>query len=178
MTKGKLWIWIVAMCAAWMPTALHAQITVAFYSHDLGSTFPHAFFTVEGKTSDGRVLDTNFGFTAKSVSPAILMGSVVGRIETSKPSYVQGSDRQFAVKITDTQYAALMAHVEKWRTLPGKSYNLNKQNCIHFVGEAAALLGLKVIFQQNLLKKPKSFLLYVKSLNPWLNQSAAQSVAK
>ncbi len=168
MTKGKLWFLIATLFLGALPGMAYAQITVAFYSHEFGSTFPHAFFTVQGKTSDGNVIDTNFGFTAKSVSPAVLMGSVTGEIEVSKPSYVKSSDRQFAIAVTDDQYAKLMAHVEKWRSLPGKSYNLNRRNCIHFVGEAAQILGLKVIFEQKLLKKPRSFLQYVKSLNPWL----------
>ncbi len=154
-----------------MPVPAAAQVVISFYSHDLGSTFPHAFITLKGKTEDGQVVDTNFGFTAKSVTPAILMGSVGGKIETSKPSYVASSDRQFSVKLDDRQYASVMALVEKWRTLPGKSYNLNKRNCIHFVGEVAQLVGIKVVFEKDLLKKPKSFLLSLVALNPWLKGS-------
>lgn len=154
-----------------MPTPAAAQVVISFYSHDLGSTFPHAFITLKGKTEDGQVVDTNFGFTAKSVTPAILMGSVGGKIETSKPSYVASSDRQFSVKLDDRQYASVMALVEEWRTLPGKSYNLNKRNCIHFVGEVARLVGIKVVFEKDLLKKPKSFLLSLVALNPWLKGS-------
>ncbi len=173
MRNGKLWFLILALLAALLPGAAHAQITVAFYSHEFGSTFPHAFFTVQGKTSKGELVDTNYGFTAKSVSPAILMGPVAGMIEISKPSYVKSSDRQFAVSISDDQYAQLLAHVEKWRTMPGKSYSLNTRNCIHFVGGAAQVLGLKVVFEKKLIKKPRSFLLALKGLNPWLGQQAA-----
>lgn len=151
-----------------MPAPAAAQVVMSFYSHDLGSTFPHAFITLKGKTEDGRAVDTNFGFTAKTLTPAILMGSVGGKIETSKPDYVASSDRQFSVKLDDRQYASVMALVEKWRTLPGKSYNLNKRNCIHFVGEIAQAVGIKVVFEKNLLKKPKSFLLSLVALNPWL----------
>lgn len=154
-----------------LPAPAAAQVVISFYSHDLGSTFPHAFITLKGTTQAGESVDTNFGFTAKSVTPAILMGSVGGKIETSKPSYVESSDRQFSVKLNDQQYASVMALVDKWRTLPGKSYNLNKRNCIHFVGEVAQLVGIKVVFEKDLLKKPKSFLLSLVNLNPWLKGS-------
>jgi hypothetical protein len=154
-----------------MHTPAAAQVVISFYSHDLGSSFPHAFITLKGTTESGQQVDTNFGFTAKAVTPAILMGSVGGKIETSKPSYVASSDRQFSVKLDDRQYASVMALVEKWRTLPGKSYNLNKRNCIHFVGEVAQLVGIRVVFEKDLLKKPKSFLLSLVNLNPWLKGS-------
>jgi hypothetical protein len=154
-----------------MHTPAAAQVVISFYSHDLGSTFPHAFIALKGTTESGQQVDTNFGFTAKAVTPAILMGSVGGKIETSKPSYVASSDRQFSVKLDDRQYASVMALVEKWRTLPGKSYNLNKRNCIHFVGEVAQLVGIRVVFEKDLLKKPKSFLLSLVNLNPWLKGS-------
>jgi hypothetical protein len=170
MTKGKLLLPLLFSAVLMLPSVAAAQVVATFYSHDLGSTFPHAFFTLKGKLSDGREVDTNYGFTAKSVSPAILMGSVVGVIEVSKPNYVKSSDAQFSIKINDGQFEALVAHVEKWRTKPGKSYNLNTRNCIHFVGEAAQILGLKVDFRKDLLKKPKSFLIYLKSLNPWLGK--------
>ena len=46
----------------------------------------------------------------------------------------------------------------------GKSYNLNKRNCVHFVMEAAALLGLSVNRNSKFFKKPKSFLFEVMRL--------------
>lgn len=154
-----------------MAAPARAEVILSFYSHDLSSTFPHAFVTLKGKTEDGRAIDTNFGFTAKAVTPAILMGSVGGKVETSKPDYVASSDRQFAVKLNDRQFDAVMALVERWRTLPGKSYNLNRRNCIHFVGEIAQTVGLRVVFEKDLLKKPKSFLLSLVTLNPWVKGS-------
>ncbi len=154
-----------------MAAPARAEVVLSFYSHDLSSTFPHAFVTLKGKTEDGRAIDTNFGFTAKAVTPAILMGSVGGKVETSKADYVASSDRQFAVKLNDRQFDAVMALVERWRTLPGKSYNLNRRNCIHFVGEIAQTVGLRVVFEKDLLKKPKSFLLSLVTLNPWVKGS-------
>lgn len=154
---------------ALFPAQAHAQILVSFYSHDLGSTFPHAFFTLSGTPNRGGApVVTNYGFTAKSLSPAILMGPVVGEVETLSAKYVESSDRQFTVKISDAQYDALLALVDKWRKVPGKSYNLNKRNCIHFVGEAAQLLGLKVDINSKNVKKPRAFMLSLIALNPWV----------
>lgn len=150
-----------------LPTPAAAQVVLSFYSHELGSSFPHAFVVLKGKT-EGRDVDTNFGFTAKTLTPAILMGSVRGVVETSKPSYVASSDRQFSVQLDDRQFKDVLAVVERWRTRPGKSYNLNKSNCIHFVGEIAQAVGLKVVFEKALIKKPRSFLLSLVSLNPWV----------
>lgn len=143
-----------------------ASVSVTFYSHELGNSFPHAFFRVEGTLDRGGPrVDQNYGFTAKSVSPAILFGPVYGEIEHAKPGYVANSDAQFSLTISDAQYAALMAVVEKWRTRPGKSYDLGKANCVHFIGEAAAAIGLLVSFPKELMKKPRSYLQHVRSLN-------------
>ncbi len=155
--------WLVA------PSAASAEIVVAFYSHEFGSSFPHAFITVKGTPNrGGELVDTNFGFTAKSVTPALLMGPVAGKIESADAKYVASSDRQFAIKISDAQYDGLISLIDKWRTLPGKSYSLNNRNCIHFVGEAAQLLGLKVVFERKLIKRPRSFLLSLIALNHWV----------
>jgi hypothetical protein len=165
--KGKPLLALVLLLLALLPTAARAQITVSFYSHELGSSFPHAFIVVQGAPqAGGPPVDANYGFTAKSVTPALLMGSVAGVVESAKPSYIESSDRKFSLRISDAQYAGLMGVVTKWKTLPGKSYNLNTRNCIHFVGEAAQALGLKVIFDKKLLKKPRSFLEFVMKLNP------------
>lgn len=155
-----------------MSQAAHAEIVVAFYSHEFGSSFPHAFVTVKGTPEKGgAAIDTNYGFTAKSVSPAILMGPVAGRVEDVTPKYVASSNRQFSVKVSDTQYDALMGVVAKWQAIPGKSYSLNKRNCVHFVGEMAQALGLKVVFNPKLMRKPEGFLLSLIALNPWLKGS-------
>jgi hypothetical protein len=165
-----------ALLLALLPTPVAAQIVVSFYAHELGSSFPHAFVIVKGvRETGGAPIDTNFGFTAKSLSPALLFGSVVGVVETVTPRYVASSHLQFTLTVTDAQYAALNAVVTKWRSLPGKSYNLNHHNCVHFVGEAAQAVGLRVNYDQALIKKPRSFLQAVLKLNPSLLTPAAGS---
>jgi hypothetical protein len=160
---------LFAIVFSQLPQGAHAEVVATFYSHDFGDHFPHAFIRLKGKVdATGEVVDTNYGFTAVSVSPAILMGSVRGMIETKDAKYVAASNPHFSLRLTDADYARLKAHIEQWRNLPGKSYNLNKRNCVHFVMEAAALLGLKINRQSKFFKKPKTFTLELMKLNPGL----------
>jgi hypothetical protein len=158
-----------ALLLSLLPASAHAQVVATFYSHDFGDHFPHAFIKLKGRVeATGEVVDTNYGFTAVSVSPAILMGSVKGMIETKDAKYVANSNPHFSMKLSDAEYRKLIDHVERWRSLSGNSYSLNKRNCVHFVMEAAALLGLSVNRQSKFFKKPKSFVLEMMKLNPTL----------
>jgi hypothetical protein len=153
------------------PTSASADVTATFYSHDFGDHFPHALVKLKGTVgSTGEVVDTNYGFTAVNTSPAILWGPVKGMIESKDARYIAASNAHFSLKLSDAQYAQLIALVEKWRNLPGKSYRLNDRNCVHFAMEAAALLGLQVNRKSKFFKKPKSFLLEVMMLNPGLKR--------
>jgi len=159
---APLILWLLALSP---PAA--AQVVATFYSHEFGEHFPHAFFTLKGKTiAEGTPVDANYGFTAKSVSPAILFGSVAGRLDIADAHYISQSDAQFAVTLTDDQYRAMLAVVEKWRARKSPSYNLNNANCVHFVGEAARAAGLTVTFPKPLMKKPRSYLQELMRLNP------------
>lgn len=158
------------LCSLLFATPASAEVSATFYSHDFGDHFPHALVKLKGMVdSTGEVVDTNYGFTAVNVSPAILMGSVKGMIETKDAKYISKSNAHFTLKLSDAQYAQLVALVAQWRTMPGKSYNLNNRNCVHFAMEAAALLGLNVNRQSKFFKKPKSFILEVMKLNPGLS---------
>lgn len=168
MTRGvRLILLSLLLLCAGLTAPARAEVVVSFYSHDFGDRFPHAFVVLKGKIdATGEVVDANYGFTATSVSPAILFGSVRGEVQTSKPDYIAKSDRQFDVTIDDATYARLMAKVAEWRDRKQPSYSLNKYNCVHFVMELAESSGLKVDRESKLFKKPKSFLLEVKGLNP------------
>jgi hypothetical protein len=151
------------------PDAARAEVLITFYSHELDNYFPHAFIKLTGKVdSTGEVVDTNYGFTARSTSPAILWGSVGGMIETKSAKYVRNSKPHFSFQLADADYRRVMDMVNKWRNIPGKSYNLGKRNCVHFAMEAAALLGLSINRQTKFLKKPTSFMLELLRLNPGL----------
>ncbi|MDB5698266.1 MAG: hypothetical protein JWN69_1070 [Alphaproteobacteria bacterium] len=153
----------------------HAAVVLSFYSKELGATFPHAFIRLEGITdATGEPVDTNFGFTAKTVSPAILMGSVGGEIVNSKPSYVAKSDRHFSFALSDEEYATVLRTVEKWRNFKQPSYNLNRRNCVFFVADMAAVLGMKADTPKELMKKPRSYIQSLLRANrEWLEKRGA-----
>jgi hypothetical protein len=155
------------------PNSARAEVLATFYSHDFGDHFPHTFVKLKGTVDKtGEAVDTNYGFTAVNTTPAILWGSVKGKIEIKDAKYIENSNAHFTLTLSDEQYAAILAHVETWRNKPQKSYNLNKSNCIHFIMEAAELLGLKVNRESKFFKKPKSFILEIMSLNPDLKLEA------
>jgi hypothetical protein len=165
---------LLLLCAG-LTSPARAEVVVSFYSHDFGDRFPHAFIVMKGKLdATGEEIDTNYGFTATSVSPAILFGSVKGEVQTSKPDYVAKSDRQFDVTVDDATYARLMAKVAEWRDREQPSYSLSKYNCVHFVMELAEVAGLTVNRKSKLFKKPKSFLIEVRGLNPELAAPVAE----
>lgn len=148
----------------------HAAVEIAFYSRELGGdNFPHAFVTLTGTIdATGEPVDTALGFTAKAVTPAILFGSVAGHVIVERDEHIARSDRQFSVVLTDDQYREVVAVVERWRTRRQPSYNMNRRNCVHFVGELAAAIGLRVAGAERLMKRPRSFLQHVRGLNAGL----------
>ena len=170
MTRGlRLILLSLLMLCAGLTTPARAEVVVSFYSHDFGDRFPHAFIVMKGTLdATGEAVAANYGFTAVSVSPAILFGSVKGKVESSKPDYIEKSDRQFDVTVDDATYGRILAKVAEWRDREQPSYSLNKRNCVHFVMELAEVVGLTVNRKSKLFKKPKSFLIEVKGLNPGL----------
>ena len=166
---------LVLICLCGLPAQALAAVEIAFYSRELGgNNFPHAFVALHGMVdSTGEVVDTSYGFTAKAVTPALLFGSVSGEVEVEGPDQIAHSDRQFAVTLTEEQYRAVMAVVEAWRTREQPSYNLNRRNCVHFVSDLAAAAGLRVENVRGLMKRPRSFLQHVRSLNPQLAEPQA-----
>ena len=157
---------LLAVLALAAPGTAAAAVTIAFYSHEFGDRFPHAFVTLKGTLeTTGEVVDANYGFTARTVSPAILFGSVDGVIERLEPDYIAASDRQIALTIDDATYARVMETVEAWRAGAKKGYNLNRRNCVHFVAELARIVGLTTRPDSRFFKKPRSFLLELSALN-------------
>ena len=160
---------LAAAFLAWSFTAVPAQaaVTITFWSHELGNSFPHAFFTLRGiPDAGGAPVDTNVGFTAKSVSPALLMGPVAGKLDIAKPGYVAGSDAQFSLIMSDAQYEAVLRLVDAWSEgKPDSVYRLSDHNCVTFVKEAARIVGLTGLDQPKLMKKPRSYLKAVQAGN-------------
>lgn len=144
-----------------------AQVTVTFWSQEFGQNFPHAFFQVRGvPEAGGEPVDAYFGFTAKAITPAILWGTVAGRIDRPTPGYVQKSNAHFSLTVSDAQYNALLALVREWDDKLGDGdYNLNRRNCVHFIAEAMRRAGLEVVEEKKLMKKPRSFTQSIAAMN-------------
>jgi hypothetical protein len=159
---------LLALAGLFTAATAHARVTITFWSHDLGHYFPHAFITLRGvPDAGGPAIDRSYGFTVRSVSPAILLGSVAGRLETETPDYIDTSDARFSVILTDAQYARILTLAAAWDSKTGDSrYDLNARNCVHFVKEAARIAGLTGLDQPRLMKKPRSYLLAVAAANP------------
>lgn len=163
---------LLALALAWAPAPAWAKVEVSFHSFNgslLGNRFPHAFVVVKGALDDtGEAVDDNWGFTAKSVTPAILAGPVEAEIYHEKAKYVTSTNRHFTLTVPDATYRRMFAEMAAWRDAPGKFYDLDTRNCIHFVGRIAELGGLKVDYPHSLLRKPKAWLNHIAAMNPQL----------
>ncbi len=164
----------VALWLGLLATPAFSAVEISFYSRELGTNFPHAFIVLRGTVdATGERVDTSLGFTAHSVSPAILLGSVRGEVEVLEAGYIARSNRQFAVTLTDDQYRRVLALAEEWRAAPQPSYNLRRHSCVHFVSAIAQAIGLRVEHAERLMNKPRSFLQLVRSQNPQLGPPEA-----
>jgi hypothetical protein len=164
--RGKI-VFLLALLL-W-PAMASAKVTLTFYSRELGVYFPHAFVRITGATDaePDKLLDVNYGFTAKTVTPAILLGPVAGEILAANPTYVRRSDSHFSLVLTDAQYDQVLAVVQKWRDLPQPSYDLHHANCVYFVGDVARALGMDVDDSQSrLMTRPRSYIINLIRLNP------------
>jgi len=135
-----------------------AAVEITFYSREFGSQFPHGFVTLVG-TPDrgGDRIDANYGFTATHVSPALLFGSVRGKVDSAGAGYIRSSDAHFAVTLSDAEYDSVIATVERYRTQRQPSYNLNRRNCVHFIADIAAAIGLRAELPRRLTRRPGAF---------------------
>jgi hypothetical protein len=163
------------LIAAWSVPAA-AAVRITFYSKELGTTFPHAFVNIDGTLDrGGERIEVDYGFTAKTVSPAILFGAVKGEVVSNNgQAYNRASDKHFTLTLSDADYDKVLGVVARWRALPQPSYHLDKRNCVHFVADVAASLGMRVELPNKLVKKPKSFLNLVAETNrTWLTERKA-----
>jgi hypothetical protein len=158
------------LIAAWSLPA-SAAVRITFYSKELGASFPHAFVTMDGTLDrTGERITVDYGFTAKTVTPMILFHAVGGEVISDHgAAYIRASDKHFTLTLSDADYDKVIGVVTRWRGLPQPSYDLDKRNCIHFVADIAASLGMKVETPRKLMKKPRSYLDMLTEANrPWL----------
>ena len=149
-----------------------AQVSVSFHSFK-GSVFfgryPHTFVVFEGTLdATGEAVNENYGFSAKKVGLSILNGPVEHAIYSEEPKYIHETRRHFTIAVSDATYWRMKAEVAAWRNAPGKFYDLDTRNCIHFAGRIAELAGVRVDYPHKLLRKPRAWLEHITALNPWL----------
>ena len=164
---------LTLLALAWS-TASMAAVEIHFHSFN-GSIFgryPHTFIVLDGTLeADGTVIKENYGFSAKSSTAAILSGWTSHMVYVEKDKYVRKTNRHFSLPLSDEQYFEVVAEMRAWKDEPGKRYSLDERNCIHFVGRMASLLGLRVEYPENMLRRPKKWLNYITELNPQLGAS-------
>jgi hypothetical protein len=163
---------ILALAAlmAWAVPA-HAEVKVSFHSFNgsLFGRYPHAFVVFEGTLDEtGEAINENYGFSAKVAGPSVLMGPVEHGVYTEKQRYIRTTNRHFTLTVSDATYRRMKQEVAAWRDAPGRYYDLDTRNCIHFVGRIAELGGLRVDYPSGMLRKPKEWLNHVSQLNPQL----------
>jgi hypothetical protein len=148
---------VALLLAAACPAA--AAVRISFHSKDFGATFPHAFIVLEGTLdSTGEPVAGNYGFTVRHlIGPSVLFGPVKGEVISEGAAYVAGSNYHFAMTLSDDRYRAVMEVVERWRSLPQPSYLLDRRNCVSFVAEVAAVLGLAAD-PRGSMRRPRAFL--------------------
>lgn len=166
---------LLTLFAALSSHAAMAAVEIHFHSFN-GSVFgryPHTFIVLDGTLeANGRVVKENYGFSAKSSTAAILSGWTEHMVYVEKDKYIRKTNRHFSITLTDAQYFRIVSEVRKWKNEPGERYSLGQRNCIHFVGEMAKILELKVEYPSNMLRRPKKWLNHVTALNPKLGASA------
>ena len=99
---------------------------------------------------------------------AVLNGPVEHMILEETERNIRRTNRHFSLTISDEQYHQIVREVSTWQNAPGKFYDLETRNCIHFVGKMAQILGLTVEYPDNMLRRPKKWLNHITELNPQL----------
>lgn len=147
-----------------LPDAARADIEVGFWTRELGLELPHAFFTIKG-TVDGKPVEETYGFTAKTITPALLWGPVPGRIDIASKGYMADSNKLYTVTVAEAAYPRLKAVVQRYSAKPGSIYRMNQRNCVHFVAEAAAAVGLRLPDGKGMMKRPTTYMMAVAAAN-------------
>jgi hypothetical protein len=162
---------LTILALLWSGAAL-AEVRIHFHSFNgsvLFGRYPHAFVVLEGTLEEtGQAVNENYGFSARRVTPAILSGPVEHMILSESDKNIRKTNRHFTLSLSDEQYRKVIDLVASWQNAPGKFYDLEKRNCIHFVGEIAKVVGLRVDYPDDMLRRPKKWLNRVAQMNPRL----------
>ena len=150
-----------------------AEVQIHFHSFNgsvVWGRYPHTFVVFDGALEKcGEAVNENYGFSARAVTPAILSGPVEHMILAESAKNVRNTNRHFSITLSDEEYVRVLQLIQSWMDAPGKFYDLENRNCIHFVGEIGRLLGLKVDYPEDMLRRPKRWLNHISAMNPQLN---------
>ncbi|MGB7419702.1 MAG: hypothetical protein WA918_11040 [Erythrobacter sp.] len=167
---------LAVLALAWSGPVL-GEVRIHFHSFNgsvLFGRFPHTFVVLEGTLEEtGAPVSENYGFSAKRPNASVLKGPVEHVLLTETPRNVARTNRHFSLTITDEQYHEITAEIRRWQNAPGRYYDLDTRNCIHFVGRMATMLGLRVEYPETMLRRPKKWLNHITTLNPGLRAQEA-----
>lgn len=165
-TRFRLRALAVAVLLA-APTAAPAAVEIVFKSRAFGETFPHAFVVLSGTIdATGERVETNYGFTVRHlIGPSVLLGPVQGHVIREPREQAANGRPHFSLTLSDEEYHRVMTLVARWRALPQPSYELNRRNCVTFVAEIAATLGLDAVPDRSTQTRPQAFLERVRQTN-------------
>lgn len=161
------WVCLVLVVASGWHAGARAKVEIAFYARESsGREFPHAFVAIRGQLdSTGEKIDQVLGFTSRRLSPEILLHPVPGAVIDESPQSLAQGRQYFRLSLSDARFRAVDRVVRRWRHRKQPSYDLDRSNCLHFVGELALAAGLKVPSGPSFYKRPRDFLAAVKALN-------------
>ena len=163
---------LLLLIALFSGTPSLAEVQIHFHSFNgsvLWGRYPHTFIVLDGTLEgSGALVDANYGFSARRVTPSILSGPVEHMVLAESAKTIAKTNRHFSVTLTDQEYLRVLQLVQSWMDAPGKFYDLENRNCIHFVGRMAQIVGLKVSYPSSMLRRPKRWLNHVVGLNPKL----------
>ncbi|WP_375291255.1 hypothetical protein [Qipengyuania sp.] len=169
---GRFLRLLAALVALTTAASAAAEVRITFHSFNgsvLFGRYPHTFVSLEGTLdANGATVHENYGWSAKSVTPAVLSRPVEGIIMVEKEKWLTKTNRHFTLTLDDATYWKVRAEVERYRKHPGNFYSLASNNCIHFIGSIARIAGLKVDYPQSMLRKPREWLNHISTLNPRL----------
>ncbi len=163
---------LLALCTLAVAAPAQAEVQVHFHSINgsmFGGRYPHAFVVFEGTLSNGTEVKQNYGFSARYTSQVIARGPAEHLIQTETDRTVANTNRHFTVTVSDQTYRRLLATVLAWRDYPGRYYNLDENNCIHFVAALARVAGLQADVPEEYVHQPKDWLNYIARTNPQLD---------
>lgn len=172
---------LVLLCLA---APAQAAVTIAFYAHQLGSKgiwveFPHAYITLNGQPdAGGQTIKANYGFTPPVVGPSILFGRVNGEVIGADDAYVAKDTPAFSFPLTDKQYVAVIDVIKRWQNAPQPSYDLDTHNCVIFVKEIAAAVGLTTTPDDPFVRDPAAFMADLKARNTAFLERWTHSAAR